>query len=69
MHRALICGVGGQDGAYLARLLLEKGSNGAKASLLRGVGMFVNNIHLYAGTNLASFDAIMCAYVREGISP
>jgi len=23
--RALICGVGGQDGAYLARLLLEKG--------------------------------------------
>ena len=25
MKRALICGVGGQDGAYLARLLLEKG--------------------------------------------
>lgn len=25
MRRALICGVGGQDGAYLARLLLEKG--------------------------------------------
>ncbi len=23
--KALICGVGGQDGAYLARLLLEKG--------------------------------------------
>ena len=25
MRRALICGVGGQDGAYLARLLLDKG--------------------------------------------
>jgi GDPmannose 4,6-dehydratase len=25
MKRALICGVGGQDGAYLAKLLLEKG--------------------------------------------
>jgi GDPmannose 4,6-dehydratase len=25
MSRALICGVGGQDGAYLAKLLLEKG--------------------------------------------
>lgn len=25
MKRALICGVGGQDGAYLARLLLDKG--------------------------------------------
>ncbi|RMG13094.1 MAG: GDP-mannose 4,6-dehydratase [Planctomycetota bacterium] len=25
MPRALICGVGGQDGAYLARLLLDKG--------------------------------------------
>jgi len=25
MARALICGVGGQDGAYLARLLLDKG--------------------------------------------
>lgn len=25
MKKALICGVGGQDGAYLARLLLEKG--------------------------------------------
>ena len=25
MKRALICGVSGQDGAYLARLLMEKG--------------------------------------------
>lgn len=25
MKRALICGIGGQDGAYLAKLLLEKG--------------------------------------------
>lgn len=25
MRKALICGIGGQDGAYLARLLLEKG--------------------------------------------
>jgi GDPmannose 4,6-dehydratase len=25
MRRALICGIGGQDGAYLARMLLEKG--------------------------------------------
>jgi GDPmannose 4,6-dehydratase len=25
MSRALICGIGGQDGAYLAKLLLEKG--------------------------------------------
>ena len=25
MNKALICGVGGQDGAYLARLLLDKG--------------------------------------------
>src|SRR5687767_1178891 len=25
MKRALICGISGQDGAYLARLLLEKG--------------------------------------------
>ena len=25
MKKALICGVSGQDGAYLAKLLLEKG--------------------------------------------
>ena len=25
MKKALICGVSGQDGAYIARLLLEKG--------------------------------------------
>ena len=25
MSKALICGVSGQDGAYLSRLLLEKG--------------------------------------------
>ena len=25
MTKALICGVGGQDGAYLSRFLLEKG--------------------------------------------
>ena len=38
MRRALICGISGQDGAYLARFLLEKGyevwgtSRGAQAS-------------------------------------
>ena len=25
MKKALVCGVSGQDGAYIARLLLEKG--------------------------------------------
>ena len=25
MRRALICGIGGQDGGYLARFLLDKG--------------------------------------------
>lgn len=49
MKRALICGVGGQDGSYLARLLLEKGyevhgsSRDAQVSAfanLRALGIF-----------------------------
>jgi len=30
MKRALICGIGGQDGAYRAKLLLEKNRDGVK---------------------------------------
>lgn len=43
MKRALICGIGGQDGAYLARLLLDKGyevwgtSRDAQVASFRGL--------------------------------
>ena len=48
MPRALICGVSGQDGAYLARLLLDKGyevygtsrdADGTKFSNLETLGI------------------------------
>ena len=49
MKRALICGIGGQDGAFLARLLLEKGyevhgtsrdAQAASFANLRSLGIF-----------------------------
>ena len=59
-RRALICGVNGQDGAYLSRLLLEKGyrvigtSRNAQASSfqnLRALGIFnsVDKLSIGAG--------------------
>ena len=35
--KALICGISGQDGAYLARLMLEKGYEAREASKARTV--------------------------------
>ncbi len=45
--RALICGVGGQDGSYLARLLLEKGYD------LYGTS---RDVHLMSKTGLRELD-------------
>ena len=46
MKRALICGVGGQDGAYLAKLLLEKGYEVTGASRDAMATSFANLTHL-----------------------
>lgn len=40
MRRALICGISGQDGAYLARLLLDRGYEVFGTSRDAGVGRF-----------------------------
>ena len=40
--RALICGISGQDGAYLARLLLDKGYEVVGTSRDAQVGRFEN---------------------------
>ena len=40
--RALICGISGQDGAYLARLLLDKGYEVVRTSRDAQVGRFEN---------------------------
>lgn len=42
MKKALICGVGGQDGTYLAQLLLEKGCEVRGTSRDAQVGGFAN---------------------------
>lgn len=44
MKRALICGVNGQDGAYLARYLLTKGYKVIGTSRDAMAGSF-NNLH------------------------
>lgn len=46
MKTALICGVGGQDGAYLSRLLLEKGYRVYGTSRDAQGGSFANLQHL-----------------------
>ena len=46
MKRALICGIGGQDGAYLAKLLLEKGYEVIGTSRDAQLGRFENLRHL-----------------------
>jgi GDPmannose 4,6-dehydratase len=42
MHRALICGISGQDGAYLAQLLLDKGYEVIGTSRDAQIGSFSN---------------------------
>ena len=44
--RALVCGVSGQDGAYLARLLLDKGYEVFGASRDAQIGGFANLVRL-----------------------
>lgn len=46
MSRALVCGISGQDGAYLARLLLEKGYEVWGTSRDAQVSSFGNLLHL-----------------------
>lgn len=46
MQRALICGISGQDGAYLARLLLQKGYEVWGTSRDAQVSSFGNLLHL-----------------------
>lgn len=46
MKKALICGVSGQDGAYLAKLLLEKGYDVTGASRDAQVSTFSNLVRL-----------------------
>ena len=44
--RALICGISGQDGAYLARLLLNKGYEVCGTSRDAQIGGFANLVRL-----------------------
>ena len=44
--RALICGISGQDGAYLARLLLEKGYEVIGSSRDAQISSFSNLVRL-----------------------
>ena len=46
MKRALICGVSGQDGAYLAQLLLEKGYEVCGTSRDAQMSSFQNLVRL-----------------------
>lgn len=46
MRRALICGIGGQDGAYLASMLLEKGYEVVGTSRDAMATPFSNLVHL-----------------------
>lgn len=57
--RALICGISGQDGAYLARLLLSKGYEVVGTSRDAQVGSFSNLVRLgiYDQVHLASMAA------------
>ncbi|OCB29749.1 GDP-mannose 4,6-dehydratase [Mycobacterium malmoense] len=57
--RALICGISGQDGAYLARLLLDKGYEVFGTSRDAQIGGFENLVRLEvdARVHLESMDA------------
>ena len=46
MKKALICGVSGQDGGYLAKLLLDKGYQVRGTSLDAQVANFSNLVHM-----------------------
>ena len=46
MKRALICGISGQDGAYLAKLLLDKGYEVSGSSRDAQINPFTNLIRL-----------------------
>lgn len=66
MKRALICGISGQDGAYLAKLLLEKGYEVFGTSRDAQINPFSNLIKLgikekikYYSTSLIDFRSIL----------
>lgn len=76
MRRALICGISGQDGAYLARFLLEKGyevwgtSRDAQAStfgnlLLLGILDRVNTVSMAANDFRSVLQAISRSHPDE----
>ncbi|MGD1253663.1 GDP-mannose 4,6-dehydratase [Mycobacterium seoulense] len=48
--RALICGISGQGGAHLTRLLLDKGNEGVGASRDAQIGSFENPVRVGADT-------------------
>lgn len=60
MRRALITGIAGQDGSYLAELLLERGyqvhgielpfPNGEKEGCLRNIAHLLGRVHLHFGS-------------------
>ena len=56
MKRALICGISGQDGAYLAKLLLEKGYQVWGTSRDARLGNFLNLEKLNISNNVKVFS-------------
>lgn len=71
LKRALICGVSGQDGAYLSRLLLDKGYEVFGGSRDAQIGTFGNlkNLAVFDRVNLVSitltdFRSVLQAIVR-----
>lgn len=56
MKTALICGIGGQDGAYLAQLLLSKGYNVCGTSRDAQVSSFRNLVRLGLNDQVKTFS-------------
>jgi GDPmannose 4,6-dehydratase len=66
MKRALICGISGQDGAYLAKLLLDKGYEVSGSSRDAQINPFANLIRLgikekikFFSTSLTDFRSVL----------
>lgn len=66
MKRALICGISGQDGAYLAKLLLDKGYEVSGSSRDAQINPFTNLIRLgikekvkFFSTSLIDFRSVL----------
>ena len=65
---ALIWGVGGQDGAYLARLLLEKGYRVHGTSRREGVPGNLRHLGIAADVALHAVDPADAPLVRETVA-